>query len=333
MRAVEGTATRYIIYGAGAIGGAIGAKLHQGGFDVVLIARGSHLERIQRAGLRLRTPSEDVTLEIPAVGHPRDLEFRRTDVVILAMKSQDTEAALDDLRLAAGDDAVVVCGQNGVDNERMAARRFHRVYAMLVVVPATFLEPGVVVLNADPVAGVLDTGRFPRGVDETATQICRDLTASGFSADPQVDVMALKYAKLLRNLGNAVHALCGPDADSGELVRGLGEEAERCFGAAGILFASPERFQERSAHLQYGAVAGEERGGSSSWQSLARGTGSIEADFLNGEIALLGELHGIPTPLNRAVQTLAIRAAAERHAPGQTSVDEIMRIAAQQAHG
>jgi 2-dehydropantoate 2-reductase len=297
----------------------------------VLIARGSHLERIQQAGLRLRTPSEDAVLDIPAVAHPRDLDFTGDEVVMLTMKSQHTEGALDDLRFAAGDDVVVVCAQNGVDNERMAARRFRQVYGMLVVVPATFLEPGVVLLNAHPVAGVLDTGRFPRGVDETAAQICRDLTTSGFAAEPQSEVMELKNAKLLRNLGNAVHALCGPEADSGELARGLSEEAERCFRAAGTRCASPERFQERSAHLHYGAVAGEERGGSSSWQSLVRGTGSIEADFLNGEIALLGALHGVPTPLNRAVQTLAARAALERHAPGETSVEEILRVAAQYA--
>ena len=274
-----------------------------------------------------------MTLDIPAVAHPRDLEFTADDVVILTMKSQDTEAALDDLRAVASDDVVLVCGQNAVDNERMASRRFHHVYGMLVVVPATFLEPGVVILNAHPVGGVLDTGRFPSGVDETAAQICRDLTASGFSAEPQHEVMELKYAKLLRNLGNAVHALCRPDADSVELVQGLRAEAERCFRAAGISFASAERFAERAGQLTPGAVAGEERSGSSSWQSLARGTGSIEADFLNGEIALLGALHGIPTPLNRAVQTLAMRAAAERHAPGQTSVEEILRVAARQDRG
>jgi 2-dehydropantoate 2-reductase len=285
---------------------------------------------MQQAGLRLRTPHEDVTLDIPAVAHPRDLNFTRDDVVILTMKSQDTEAALDDLRAVAGDGVVVVCGQNGVDNERLASRRFRRVYGMLVIVPATFLEPGVVVLNAHPIGGVLDTGRFPSGIDETAAQICGDLTASGFSADPQREVMKLKYAKLLRNLGNAVHALCGPNADSAELVQGLGDEAERCFHSAGISYASAERFRERTAHLQYGAVAGEERSGSSSWQSLARGAGSIEADFLNGEIALLGALHDIPTPLNRAVQTLATRAAAAHQAPGQTSVEEIARLAAAQ---
>jgi 2-dehydropantoate 2-reductase len=265
---------------------------------------------------------------MPAVAHPRDIDFAGDEVVVLTMKSQDTEAALDDLRAAAGDDAVVVCGQNGVENERMAARRFHRVHGMLVVVPATFLEPGVVVLTAQPTAaGVLDTGLFPSGVDDTAAQICRDLSASGFSAEPSADVMGLKHAKLLRNLGNAVHALCGPDAESADLVREIGEEAERCFRAAGIRFASREEFAERSGQLQYAPVPGAERGGSSSWQSLVRGAGSIEADFLNGEIALLGALHGVPTPLNRAVQLLAVRAAAKRHAPGQTSVDEIRRVA------
>ena len=56
--------------------------------------------------------------------------------------------------------------------------------------------------------------------------------------------------------------------------------------------------------------SGEWQGGSS-WQSLARGTGSIEAEFLNGEIVLLGALHGVPTPVNALLQRLAIRAAAE----------------------
>jgi 2-dehydropantoate 2-reductase len=45
-------------------------------------------------------------------------------------------------------------------------------------------------------------------------------------------------------------------------------------------------------------VAGAERVGSSSRQSLLRGAGSIETDYLNGEIVLLGRLHGVPTPVN-----------------------------------
>jgi 2-dehydropantoate 2-reductase len=63
-------------------------------------------------------------------------------------------------------------------------------------------------------------------------------------------------------------------------------------------------------------VHGSGHANSSSWQSLQRGTGTIETDFLNGEIVLLGRLHGIPTPVNAAVQRLANRIAREHLTPG-----------------
>ena len=53
---------RYIIYGAGAIGGAIGARLFQHSYDVILIARGAHLQAIQQRGLAVESPVETVTL-------------------------------------------------------------------------------------------------------------------------------------------------------------------------------------------------------------------------------------------------------------------------------
>ncbi|MBI3303794.1 MAG: NAD(P)-binding domain-containing protein, partial [Deltaproteobacteria bacterium] len=123
---------RYIIYGAGGIGGAIGGRLFHQGHEVVLICRGEHLTTIQRQGLTLKTPTETLQLPIRAVAHPLELSFSNEDVVILTMKSQDTEMALQDLERASGSDVPVVCCQNGVDNERMAARRFARVYGMVV---------------------------------------------------------------------------------------------------------------------------------------------------------------------------------------------------------
>ena len=59
---------RYVVYGAGAVGGGIGGKLAQAGKDVVLIARGDHLRAMQADGLRLRTPREDVRVPVVAVG-------------------------------------------------------------------------------------------------------------------------------------------------------------------------------------------------------------------------------------------------------------------------
>src|SRR5947209_20254751 len=119
---------RYIIYGAGAIGGVVGGRLFAAERETALICRGRHLEIIREQGLTLREPEGQRRLRIPAVGHPRELTFADGDVVVLTMKSQDTAAALDDLEAAGGGNLPVVCCQNGVDNERMASRRFERVY-------------------------------------------------------------------------------------------------------------------------------------------------------------------------------------------------------------
>ena len=79
--------------------------------------------------------------------------------------------------------------------------------------------------------------------------------------------------------------------------------------------------------MDYAPVTGAPRGGGSSWQSLTRGTGSIEADFLNGEVVLLGREHGVPVPVNEALQRLANRAAADRLPPGSLSPEEIFAAA------
>jgi 2-dehydropantoate 2-reductase len=123
---------RYIIYGAGAVGGVIGGRLAQAGFEVVLIARGSHLQAIRRDGLRMIVADGEFRFNLPAVEHPREIDLRPDDVVILTMKTQDTEAALHDLESAGGSDLPIVCCQNGVENERIAARRFAGVYGMVV---------------------------------------------------------------------------------------------------------------------------------------------------------------------------------------------------------
>src|SRR5689334_23110902 len=88
------SAMRYIIYGAGGIGGGIGGRLFLAGHDVVVIARGEHLEVIRREGLLLRTPAGSQRVPVPAVGHPSELSLREDDVFMLTMKTQDTEDAL-----------------------------------------------------------------------------------------------------------------------------------------------------------------------------------------------------------------------------------------------
>jgi 2-dehydropantoate 2-reductase len=329
---------RYIIIGAGAIGGTIGGRLAESGHEVVLVARGPHLDRLRAHGLRLDTPAGRSTLPIPAVGQPAELELQSGDVLVVAVKTQDAEAlypawAWRPVRggTVAAESLPVVCAQNGVAGERFALRRFRQVYGMCVQLPATHLEPGVVQAQGAPMTGLLQIGRYPSGSDATAAQISEDLAKSNFLAPVSADVMRWKYGKLLSNLSNAIDALCGGRAgdSAAELRRRATAEGAAVLEAAGIAYASAaERAGVRGDQVQAWPVSGSSRGGSSSWQSLTRGTGSIEADFLNGEIVLLGREHGMPAPVNEVLQRLANQAARERKAPGGTNPAEIMSVIA-----
>jgi len=317
---------RYLILGAGAIGGAIGGRLFQHGHDVVFIARGHHLRALQATGLQLRDPSATVHLEVEAVATASAALPRLDDVVILATKSQHSEALLADLALVAPPGIAVVCAQNGIENERLALRRFASTYGMRVILAGTHLEPGVVEISTAPLSGILDIGRYPTGTDELAETIAADLRASGFDALAGDDVMGHKYLKLLSNLGNAIQAACGTHEDpvARELAKAARAEARACFAAAGIAIADEtneaERRRGRGLTLP---VGGATREGGSSWQSLRRKTGNIEADWLNGEIVLLGRLHRVPTPVNERLQAIANNMAHDGRAPGSMSAEEL----------
>lgn len=315
---------RYVIYGAGAVGGVIGGSLVHHGHEVALLARGEHLAALRAGGLQLETPDATVTLAIPVAGDPADLPVTNEDVVILATKGQDTLAAVE--QLAALAPAVpVVCAQNGVENERVALRRLPRVYGMSVFLPATHLAPGVVQANGSPALGILDLGCYPSGTDDLCERLAGDLTASGFSSRPDPAIMRHKYAKLLLNLGNAVEAASGASARQGDLVGQAQAEARRCLEAAGIDVAPPEEAQtRREGVLGLRPVNGQRRQGGSSWQSLARTTGRIETDYLNGEIVLLGRLHGIPTPVNDMLQRVANRLARDQQPPGSLTAEDLL---------
>jgi len=317
---------RYIIYGAGGIGGTIGARLFQNNKEVMLIARGEHLRTIQEKGLTFKTPLETVTLPVSSVGHPSDIAFNEGDVVFMCMKSQHTLQALLDLRDAAGEDIPVICCQNGVDNERMAARRFKHVYGMVVMLPASHLEPGVVQSESIKKTGILDAGCFPSGIDPIIEEITKDLAESNFSANADNNIMRWKYAKLLINLGNSLQALCEPGPEARDIARLMTHEALDCYRAAGIDCATrEEEMARRGDHMQLGTIDGQQRGGGSSWQSIVRGTGSIESDYLNGEIVLLGRLYGVPTPVNLVLQQMGIRLAKEGGKVGSYSLEEIRK--------
>jgi 2-dehydropantoate 2-reductase len=318
---------RFVIYGAGAIGGTIGGRLFEAGHDVTLIARGEHLRVLRGEGLTLAAPAGTVTLPIPAVGEPRAAGLAGGDVVVLAMKSQDTGPAVEALVRSAPPDIAVVCAQNGVENERVALRSFPDVYAMSVMLPATHLRPGMVEANSAGAHGLLDLGRYPTGIDATAEAVADALTGGGFVSMARPDIMRWKYRKLILNLANAVEAVCGPAGRQSPLVARVMEEGETVLAAAGIDPVTPAEDAERRAdHLPLRRVEGRRREGGSSWQSLTRGLGTIETDYLNGEIVLLARLHGVPAPANALLQRLAGEAAAERHPPGSIPPEDVLAL-------
>ncbi|MFD4477685.1 ketopantoate reductase family protein [Streptomyces sp. NPDC058471] len=331
---------RYIIIGAGAIGGTVGGRLAESGHDVVLVARGAHYEAVRERGLRVRTSDGTREHRLPVIQTPAELgELRSDDVLFLAVKTQDCEAALDAWSGrpvagggTAGEVLPLVCAQNGVESERIALRRFRRVYGMCVWLPATHVEPGSVSAAGAPYTGILHIGRYPKGTDGTARLVAADLEKSKLLAPVVADVMRWKYGKLLSNLANAIEAVTGPLSgdEAVALYRRARAEGEAVLAAAGIEAVSEQEQKEtRGDRIRFEPFDGSERGGGSSWQSLSRGTGTIEADYLNGEITLLGRLHGVPTPVNDALQTVANAFARERRAAGSMPVAELLGLVAQ----
>jgi len=305
---------RYIVYGAGGIGASLGAQLHEAGREVVLIARGAHHKAIAEKGLEYVTTERRRCLVLPVVEHPEAVGFRAGDVALLAMKTQDSLPAVEALAAVAGPELPVLCAQNGVENERLVQRRFRSVIGLAVWIPASFIDPGIVE-NYAPRAPI-ELGRVPRGGDALTRAITRDLREAGFAAEAREDVLAWKYAKLLTNAVSSLDAVCGGRAGLDDVAVRIKQEGMTCYRQAGIATVPAAEYEARVAFAiaAMGEIDGAPRKGGSSTQSLARGQGSIETDYINGEIVLLGRTFGAATPVNEAIQQAANELVSRRRA-------------------
>jgi thiosulfate/3-mercaptopyruvate sulfurtransferase len=330
-------AMRYVIIGAGAVGSTVAAQLHLAGIPVVLIARGAHGEAIREHGLRYLRPEGGQWVRVPVAAGAQEVELTTDDVLVLATKAQHTEDALREWSWRPAGDGVaadlpLVSLQNGMESERAALRRFSTVFGASLWLPATYLTPGEVSSEGARAPGILWLGRYPDGPASRVEGIAEDFRRAGFGVQVVADLSRWKAAKLLSNLANAVDALCG------ERVKPVRDELRaeglRVFAAAGIGAAD----LGRESDVDLSAVkpvetGGHALGGSSTWQSMARGTGSVEVDFLNGEIVLLGRLHGVPTPLNSLVQRRLSLAVERGETPGSVDADEFRRELEEAARG
>ncbi len=318
---------RVIVYGAGAVGSVIGGRLHQGGTDVVLVARQAHAGAIAERGLALRTAQGTDVVEVAAISSIGQLKPSEDDVVIITAKTQDT-AQIHAEVFDWNPDAAVVCGTNGVEHERQALRRFSRVYGMVIHLPAQFEKAGEVTALCAPTNAILDVGCYPVGVDQTAEELASLIDASPrLLSEADDDVMTKKYGKLLVNLGNIADAACGIAGRRAAVVAAAIEEGRNVFRAAGVRSEqSPERvehYKERAATMQFDIPVGDTFVGGSTWQSLVKGASTLETDYFNGEIIMLGRLHGAATPTNEFLQRYAARLLRGEIPAGSVTPDQL----------
>lgn len=297
---------RYVVLGAGAVGGVVGGNLHLAGVPVTLVARGAHLERIRAEGLVLDRADGRHVVTAPAVGSVAEVDWTDPPIVLLATKSHQTAAALAELAHHAPPDTIVVCLQNGVANEALVLRHFAATYAVCVMLPALHLEPGVVVQKCWPVPGILDVGRVPGGADEVAASIAADLRRGGFVAEPRPDIMAWKHRKLLVNAVGDVDTVLPDAPDAHQLRARVLAEGETVLAAAGIAVVSATDDDVRRGEVLQPRPDVADFAGNSLAQSLARGL-DTEVRYRSGEIVLRGRLHGVATPASERV----VRAATE----------------------
>ena len=104
--------SKICIYGAGAIGGFMAARLHEAGAEVSLIARGPHLEAIRKAGLRLSYDGREMVYKLPATDNPA--EFGPQDYIIIALKANALTRVVPSLQCLMSENTSIVSAVNGV---------------------------------------------------------------------------------------------------------------------------------------------------------------------------------------------------------------------------
>jgi thiosulfate/3-mercaptopyruvate sulfurtransferase len=327
--------SRYIIVGAGGVGVTAAAELQRAGREVVLVARGAQLEFARAGKIRYSRPDGARYLELPAVGDPAEVDLTPDDVLVLATKTQDVEAAVadwawrpvahpDGTRRPAAASIPLVTTQNGLEAERVALRRFASVLAGVLWIPATYVQAGEVVSAGAPAVGVIWLGAYPGGSHPRLAAIAEDLRAAGFEAQVAEDITRWKAAKLLGSVTFALAALYPAGERRDQAAALLRTEAREILVAAGYGIA--DMAAESTVDLgrfTAAPVAGRERGGNSTWQSFSRSS-SLETDFLNGEIVLAARLLGRTAPANQAVTERARAAWREGVAPGSLSEDDLL---------
>ena len=314
---------RIIIYGAGGIGGVMGGHLARTGHDVVLIGRPGHVNAINKNGLKFIAPAGTEYLKIPAVTGPEQIKYGPDDAVCLTMKGQNTEEAMKDLKKVV-DDVPVFSFQNGIRNEEIISRYFPRAYGAMVRVGSVYLHDGEIIARRDP-PGWFVIGRYPRGKDKIAETVAEQLRKASFYVKTVEDVIPYKWGKLMANLGNAIGAITNARwGEMGHIMQAAQKELSDLLDEAGVNWISQEQVSKEWPEINEslkGSIPSEAQ--SSTWQSLAREQGTVETEFINGEVVRLAASIGKKAPINEKLLSITLEMAANRDHPGKYTPEEL----------
>ena len=284
--------------GAGSVGCYFGALLARAGHTVTLIGRQAHVQAITAHGLRLQSATLDEHVRLSASTEAKAVAG--ADVVLLCVKSTDTETAARQIQPHLAPGALVLTLQNGVDNDE-------RVRAMLG--PAQPVAAAVVYV-ATAMAGPGHVRHFGRGdlliaPSPVSERLALELAAAGIPTQVSGNVRGALWAKLVINCAyNALSAIT--QQPYGWLVQQDGASAviaDLVAECQAVAQADGVRM-DGDVHVAVRGIAQSMPGQlSSTAQDLARGRPS-EIEHLNGYVVRRGAALGLATPVNRALLVL-----------------------------
>lgn len=293
--------------GAGAVGSYIGAMLARAGHDVTLIARPHHVEAIKAHGLVLESRNFHDSIPVQATADASGVAG--ADMVLLCVKSADTEAAGRAMAPHLKPDATVLCLQNGVDNaERLQATIRQVAVPAAVYVATEMAGPGHVKHKG---RGDLIIGPSP-----ASESVAKQFSDAAIPTTVSENVLGELWVKLILNCAyNALSAVAELPYGPMLKVQGVTDVMESAIGecvavARALNIPIPANISDTVFALagtmpeQYSSTA----------QDLARGK-PTEIDYLNGYVVRKGAELAIPTPTNRALQVMVKLREARRSDP------------------
>ncbi len=292
---------RLAVRGAGGLGGYFGARLCRGSAEVHFIARGAHLEAIQRDGLRIEGPDQFHIAGVSATDDPR--EIGAVDVVLLCVKLWDTDAALQQIRPLIGPNTTILSFQNGVLKDQDLQEVFgpSRIMGDVSYIAATIERPGVIRRTGPMqklVFGEFDGSRSSRG--KALLQAC---LAGGIDAELSGDILRDTWRKFVFLVGlsgttttirKPIGAIRGNPQTRAFLLDVM-REVVAVGRAHGVDLAEHDA---EAALKQLDAIAADIT--ASMHHDLERGH-PLEIRWLSGGVVALGQRHRVPAPLNRAI--------------------------------